>query len=441
METHSARASGHTPKFTLGQLVATPNALGKIPQDEILPALARHVRGDWGTLDAEDLQSQRTSARARRTAVLGIRLKRRRQILDHHGMRPVGNDGASAGGLLMNTWINFKELRAKLDFAEVLRHYKVIVGRKGDQHHGFCPLPNHNGKKNSPSFSAHLVRGIFQCFGCGAKGNVLEFCALMESVPLSNGTAFRELAIRLQEQFCPELGVPPQKRDKPVVTKPDEGKPKQELPTVINAPLNFDLKGLDPAHPYLRGRGFTPETIAHFGLGFCSRGYHKDRIAIPLHDHGGHLVGYAGRVVDDATINEDNPRYRLPGERKRDGKVFEFRKTLFLYNGYRIKPPLDRLIVVESFTAVWWSFQNGLPDVVGTMGADCSDTQGELIVSLVKPDGQVWAMTDGDPAGERCALNVLSRVAPHRLVRWVKLKENQQPTDLSAEQLKTCFTM
>jgi len=45
------------PKFSLGQLVATPNALHQISYDEILTALSRHVRGDWGTLDAADLNS------------------------------------------------------------------------------------------------------------------------------------------------------------------------------------------------------------------------------------------------------------------------------------------------------------------------------------------------------------------------------------------------
>ena len=54
------------------------------------------------------------------------------------------------------------------------------------------------------------------------------------------------------------------------------------------------------------------------------------------------------------TITEDNPRYRFPGKRERDGKLFEFRKTLFLYNGFRIKAPVDDLIVVEGFTGVWW---------------------------------------------------------------------------------------
>ncbi len=54
METHPAGADVPKPSFSLGQLVATPNALNSIPNHEIMVALARHTRGDWGTLDAED---------------------------------------------------------------------------------------------------------------------------------------------------------------------------------------------------------------------------------------------------------------------------------------------------------------------------------------------------------------------------------------------------
>jgi DNA primase len=221
--------------------------------------------------------------------------------------------------------------------------------------------------------------------------------------------------------------------------KLEKNEPKSDLPVIVNAPLDFELKGLDATHPYLLGRGFVSETIAHFGLGFCSRGYLKDRVAIPLHDMSDALVGYAGRVVDDSLITEDNPRYRFPGERERDGKLFEFRKTLFLYNGYRIKAPVDELIIVEGFTGVWWLVQNGLPDVVATMGSDCSEKQAELIMSLVKPDGRVWIVPDGDKAGVRYAQTLLSLISPHCFVRWVKLDEGKQPTHLSEEQLKTCF--
>ncbi len=250
----------------------------------------------------------------------------------------------------MKTWIDFKALRAKLDFEQVLRHYGVEVKRKGNQHQGFCPLPNHNGKKNSPSFSANLEKGIFQCFGCGAKGNVLDFGALMEKTDPKDGAALRKVAVELQRRFCPELGASTE--TKSPAKKPEKTESESDLPVVVNAPLDFELKGLDAEHPYLKGRGFAPETIKHFGLGFCSRGLLKDRVAIPMHDHEGKLVGYAGRVVDDASINEDNPRYRFPGKRERDDKHFEFRRTLFLYNGYRVKAPVDDLIVVEGFTGV-----------------------------------------------------------------------------------------
>jgi DNA primase len=351
----------------------------------------------------------------------------------------------------MKTWIDFKVLRANLDFEKILRHYGVEVKLKGSNHHGYCPLPNHNGKKNSVSFSANLEKGIFQCFGCGAKGNLLDFAVLMEKADPKDGSALLKVAGKLQKQFCPELGdtTADEKKNADRATVPAKPKkePAKDLPAVVNVPLDFELKGLDAEHPYLKSRGFTPETIKHFGLGFCSRGLLKDRVAIPLHDHDGKLVAYAGRVVDDATITEDNPRYRFPGKRERDGKLFEFRKTLFLYNGFRIKAPVDDLIVVEGFTSVWWLYQNGLPHVVAVMGSDCSERQAELIVSLVKPSGQVWLMPDGNQtgnrneAGKRCAQSLLLQVSPHRFVRWVKLDDDIQPTDLSGEQLKSCFTL
>jgi len=141
-------------------------------------------------------------------------------------------------------------------------------------------------------------------------------------------------------------------------------------------------------------------------------------------------------VVDDKAITEDNPRYLLPGSRTRQGKTFEFRKTRFLYNGFRIEAPVADLIVVESFTSVWWLHQGCIANVVATMGADCSERQAELIASLVKTDGRVWIVSDGDPAGERHAHSILTLVSLQRLVRWVKLGEGKQPTDYSVPSLR-----
>lgn len=336
----------------------------------------------------------------------------------------------------MSKWIDFKELRAKLDFEQVLRHYGVEVHRKGNQHMGYCPLPNHNGKKNSQSFSANLDRGIFQCFGCGGKGNALDFAVLMEKGNPDDGEALRKVAIALQEKFCPESGKASANTAGPAQKKPDMPK-EQSLPVVVNAPLDFVLKGLEQDHPYLPNRGFSKETIKHFGLGFCSRGFLKDRVAIPLHDNEGKLIGYAGRVVDDTAIGEENPRYKFPSKRERDGKIYEFRKSLFLYNGFRIKAPVHDLIVVEGFTSVWWLHQNGLQQVVAVMGSDCSDRQAEQIAALVHPEGSVWFMPDGDEAGSRFAESFLLRISPHRFVRWVKLDTGKQPTDYPTDRLRT----
>lgn len=340
----------------------------------------------------------------------------------------------------MPSWIDYKELRAKLDFEQVLTHFGVPVKRKGEQHLGFCPLPAHEGKRNSPSFSANLDRGIFHCFGCHGRGNVLDFAVLMNGESPEDGRALKKAALALRAHFFPEYATRgPAKEATPPERETVSSSQQMELETVVNPPLDFELKDLDGSHPYLAGRGFQSSTTQHFGVGYCGRGLLAERIAIPLHDRAGHLIGYAGRVVDDTAINAENPRYRFPSKRERDGKMIEFKKTQFLYNGHRVKKPRDDLGVVEGFASVWWLHQNGLPCVVATMGAECSDEQAGLIVSLVKPRGRIWIVPDGDKAGERFALSLLTKLAPHRFIHWLKLNLGEQPTDLTPEFLKRTF--
>jgi DNA primase len=160
----------------------------------------------------------------------------------------------------------------------------------------------------------------------------------------------------------------------------------------------------------------------------------KGRIAIPLHDAAGALIGYAGRIVDEEAISKDTSRYLFPGSREHNGIRPEFRKSAFLYNGFRIEN-VSRLVVVESFTAVWWLTQAGITNVVALMGASCSEVQAGLLRDLVPEDGSIWLFPDGDKAGERMAEETLAMLAPYRFVRWVKLEDGQQPTDVGKEDL------
>ena len=218
-------------------------------------------------------------------------------------------------------------------------------------------------------------------------------------------------------QFAPDALKASGKADRPKVLaqsvrpptpapeKPSEAQENADRgasrPALVNVPLDFELRGLDPDHPYLKGRGLTPETIAYFGLGYCSRGLMQGRIAIPLHDRRGRLVGYAGRLVDDDQVDAEHPKYLFPGPRQRGGRSLEFRKSLLLYHGFQVPQPASDLVVVEGFASVWWLWQAGVASVVGLMGSDCSCRQLALILRATRPGSRVWLLPDGDQAGRR----------------------------------------
>ena len=101
--------------------------------------------------------------------------------------------------------IDFSELKRSLDLRAVLAHYRVELKGSGGQLSGFCPLPTHQGKgaigkKRSPSFSANADKKIWQCFGCGAKGNILELAVRLEGHDPSDTKALRSVAEKLAEQ-------------------------------------------------------------------------------------------------------------------------------------------------------------------------------------------------------------------------------------------------
>lgn len=345
--------------------------------------------------------------------------------------------------------IDFAELRKRLSFATVLAHYQAEGKEKGgEQWQGYCPLPAHahkgeGGKARSPSFSVNLARGIYNCFGCGSRGNVLEFVVRMEGFDPEQGDELRQGAARAEDLF---LGGTPREAAQvspsklPAKPSPPKEAPKAEAPAgvnvQVNVPLDFTLQGLDPEHPYLYSRGLTAATIAHFGLGFAARGLMKNRIAIPIKNQGGQLVGYAGRLIDDDLVDEDTPKYRFPGDRVRDGQTFAFRKSELLYYPDELRGCRSKyLFVVEGFPSVWWLWQHGIRPVVAVMGASMSERQAELVFALTTNDARIVLVPDGDDAGRRLAHEAAGLIAAHRFVRWLQLPDGKQPTDWSAEDI------
>ena len=62
LEPQQARHSqSDSPRFEFGQTVSTPAALSVVTHEEIVAALGRHVRGDWGQVCANDWQENELS--------------------------------------------------------------------------------------------------------------------------------------------------------------------------------------------------------------------------------------------------------------------------------------------------------------------------------------------------------------------------------------------
>ena len=389
-------------------------------------------------------------------------------------------------GRTAKNWVDYESLKAALSIDAVLAHYDVKLRGTGGQKSGFCPLPTHHspaGKttgKKSPSFSAHLSKSAWHCFGCGAKGNALELAVRLEGHDPDDPAEFRKGALAVRDAFGLDAGGPtrgprtPQERRKPTDDAKPASKAKRRLAgrkvshsrpptsppvvenherveeeedagveTLVNAPLDFELQHLDASHPYLAGRGFEPETVEHFGLGYCAKGLMKGRIAIPVRDEEGRLVAYAGRLVDEDA--DDAPKYRFPGPVERDGVRREFHKSLVLYHAHDLWPrreSLATLYVVEGFPACWHLWQMGLRDVVAVMGSSCSDAQATLLAELVRathpgePSGRLVLIPDGDAGGRQLAADLLPKLAPHAWCRVVELPNGTQPTDFDRDGLR-----
>jgi hypothetical protein len=323
----------------------------------------------------------------------------------------------------MSEWIDFRTLRRDLNFEKVLTSYGIRLNirdtPKGRQHSGPCPLES-CGETSKANFSANMDEGIWRCFGCGSHGNSLDLVILLEGLDPSKGADVRKGALLAQEKFLGKgVGKPkavaPQAEKKEAAPAP----PRENAKTLINEPLDFTLKSLDPSHGWLKAHGLTPDTVEHFGLGASSRGGLKGRIAIPLHDAAtGKLIGYAGRIMDKSRATEKDPLYLFPEPRIRNGIRHVFEPGRVLYNSHAIKAPVNRLLVVSDIEAVWWLWQQGYGHVVSTMKQDCEDAQLQRALSLLKPDGVLAVLAREDEQGSRFARKVMEVGATTCAVRW-----------------------
>jgi len=305
-------------------------------------------------------------------------------------------------------WIDFRLIKQAVSIGEVLDHYRIVLKPSGPGVlRGACPLPTHSSTSCEASFMVNVNKNVWVCHSqsCvharrGAMGgNILDFVCLMESCSL------RMAGLLIQAW-----------------TQPGEGKhralPNYTSERIItpNRELSFQLCPIQSDHPYLKQRGIDAPIADWFGIGFyVGTGIMSGRVVIPIHNHCGALVAYAGRAVDNI-----KPRYRFPRG---------FRKSIELYNLHRCTR--KSVVLVEGFFDALSVMQAGF-DVVALMGVVLSEQQKKLLLSRFS---EVVLLLDGDDAGRRATERIANLLKQVLQVRVGIVPDARQPDCLRVDEI------
>lgn len=328
------------------------------------------------------------------------------------------------------SWIDFRDLRERLSFESVLAHYRIDLDPHGGraQRSAVCPFHDSGGRKTR-SLSLNCELKVFQCHSCKVKGSVLDFICLAEGKDPLVGSEFRESVLKVANLLLDgeaASGMPSRVREDDSCSSG-----KAEEVEMINAPLDFELK-TDPKHSCFSDQGIAAKTVEEFDLGYASRGSLKGRIAIPLRDLTGNIIGYAGKRLNDGDSGES---MKYPeSRREREGMTFSFDLLQILYGAHRlhIGERLSSIVLCQQVEDVWRFFQDGVGTAVAALGEELSEAQAEQIVALLKPDnGCVWIVPPSTESGSRFARSALERLVNRSFCQWVILPEGESPADCS----------
>ena len=340
-------------------------------------------------------------------------------------------------------FIDYAAVKAATTIKMVLEHYGLwekLRPHGESSWRGCCPI--HHGTDDS-QFAVTPDKNLWRCFsktGCVSGGNHLDLVTKLEDCTAHEAAwkmnewfnlGQEKVTKPRDQQSKNERKAAPYKQrsdssslvSEATAPIPQKTQPEPTVETGTNKVLGFALENLDAAHPYLTERGLFPDTIAEFGIGYCSKGIMAGRIAIPIHNSTGELVANAGRWP--GTPPDGKEKYRLPGG---------FKKTLELYNAHRAfaEPQDQPLVIVEGFFDVMHLWQSGFRRVVALMGWFLSPQQEAIIAQQVNPASRILLMLDADEAGEAARLQVASQLSRHCFVRSIPLPSEGVTDDILA---------
>jgi DNA primase len=322
------------------------------------------------------------------------------------------------------------QLLNRIDVVDLIDGY-VPLKKAGANYKACCPF---HGEK-SPSFTVSPSKQFYHCFGCGANGTAISF--LMEYDHME----FREAIEKLASGAGMEI--------------PEESqgfKPKQtvsqgiDLYQLMNEVNEFYQNQLRQ-HPkkqeaidYLQKRGLSGEIAKRFGMGFAPEGWDnlmsslgvtapaqkalldtgmltqnekkrtydrfRHRIMFPIHDHRGRVVGFGGRVLEQAEPQPGNPKYLNSPETP------IFHKGSELYGLFAARGGIkdaDGVLVVEGYMDVVALAEAGIDNAVATLGTATTPMH---LQRLFRHTPNITFSFDGDRAGRAAAWKALETSLP-----------------------------
>jgi hypothetical protein len=167
-----------------------------------------------------------------------------------------------------------------------------------------------NGDRNP---SSHINRDslLWRCKGCGRAGNLLE----LVKIGLPFGTTHPEALAWLREHFGETVRAPRggslaadlEQRLAKIREVPSQPRLPNEADTIGSEGIFYmDWESEHDAAIYMRDRGFDPHVLADWGVGYDSW---TQRVAIPVRDDHGTLVGFKGRAIVPTSV-----KYLLLGD-------------------------------------------------------------------------------------------------------------------------------
>ncbi len=337
------------------------------------------------------------------------------------------------------------EVRARADLVDLVES-RSGPGRRSSGNVLFrCPFHD----ERTGSFSVEPVAKLYHCFGCGAKGSVVDFVMRIE------GLQFVEAIEWLAHRYGVELereAVDPQQ----AAERARRGRLDALLEDAATYYQRFLASASEaaPARDYLAERRVSAESIERFRIGMApadwdqmvraarTKGYtdselaaaglstagrrgpidrFRGRIMFPLADGRGRVRGFGARIMP----GNEGPKYLNSPESD------VFHKSRILYAMHLARASIarsGRAIVVEGYTDVIAMHAVGETAAVASMGTALTEEQVRDLRSLAP---RVVLCFDADAAGQEAALRGMAIAERARLdVRVASLPPGKDPGDL-----------